>query len=48
MIKKILISIIISLSFNQEIIGEGLSGQELIDYVIIDRESKPLKNIQLL
>ena len=34
MIKKILISIIISLSFNQEIIGEGLSGQELIDYVI--------------
>ena len=34
MIKKILISIIISLSLNQEIIGEGLSGQELIDYVI--------------
>ena len=33
MIKKIFILIIISLSFSQEIIGEGLTGQELIDYV---------------
>jgi len=34
MIKKIIISIILSLSFPQEIIGEGLNGQELIDYII--------------
>ena len=33
MIKKIFISIIISLLLPQEIIGEGLTGQELIDYV---------------
>ncbi len=34
MIKKLFILSFISLSFNQEIIGEGLNGQELIDYVI--------------
>ena len=34
MVKKIIISIVLALSFPQEIIGEGLNGQELIDYVI--------------
>ena len=34
MIKKIIISIVLSLAFPQEIIGEGLNGQELIDYLI--------------
>ena len=34
MIKKLFILSFISLSFNQEIIGEGLNVQELIDYVI--------------
>jgi len=33
-IKKIILSIIITLSFSQDIIGEGLLGDDLIDYLI--------------
>ena len=33
-IKKIIFVIFLSLGFSQEIIGEGLQGQELIQYLV--------------